>query len=195
MKKVFIIHGFEGAPNGGWRPWLMGELAKRGIYACALSMPDPDKPSRIEWIAEIADHAGRDPRDEVYLVGHSLGSAAILWYAMRPPEGTRIAGAVLVSGPCEPTGNEKIAGFLSAPFDYAAIRSNIGRSAVIHGDDDPLVPLAQAEKMSRSLEAKLTVVKNGGHLNGSSGWYTLPEALGELLAMMEPAARQIEIST
>jgi hypothetical protein len=34
MKKVFIIHGFQGKPNGGWRPWLEGELALLDIYAC-----------------------------------------------------------------------------------------------------------------------------------------------------------------
>jgi len=44
MKKVFIIHGFEGSPNGGWRPWLMAELEQHDVYACALSMPNPDNP-------------------------------------------------------------------------------------------------------------------------------------------------------
>jgi len=44
MKKVFIIHGFEGEPNGGWRPWLMRELAKFDVYASALPMPTPEKP-------------------------------------------------------------------------------------------------------------------------------------------------------
>ena len=29
MKKVFIIQGFRGAPNGGWKPWLMVELEKQ----------------------------------------------------------------------------------------------------------------------------------------------------------------------
>jgi len=185
MKKVFIIHGFEGAPNGGWRPWLMGELAKREIYACALSMPNPASPSRIEWIAEISEHVERDKDDEIYLVGHSLGAAAILWYAMTAPADARIAGAVLVSGPCEPTGNRKIETFLRDPFDFAAIRSKIGRSAVIHGDNDPVVPLAQAEKLSRELGARLTVIKDGRHLNGSAGWYSLPAALDELLGMMD----------
>ena len=47
MKKVFIVHGFEGEPNGGWRPWLMGELAKKDIYACALPMPIPSSPNKL----------------------------------------------------------------------------------------------------------------------------------------------------
>ena len=73
MKKVFIIHGFEGSPNGGWRPWLMGELEKHDIYACALSMPNPENPVCPEWIAEISRHVDQNNNDEVYLIGHSLG--------------------------------------------------------------------------------------------------------------------------
>jgi len=182
MKKVFIIHGFEGSPNGGWRPWLMGELAKREVYACALSMPDPESPVPVEWVAEIARHVERNSGDEIFLVGHSLGVPAILRYAMTMPPGRKLAGAVLVSGPCQPTGNKKIEGFLSEPFDFKAIRSRFGRVSVIHGDNDSLVPLAQAERLARELSAKLIVIKNGGHLNGSSGWYSLPQCLDELPA-------------
>ncbi len=72
MKKVFIIHGFEGSPNGGWRPWIMAELEKKDIYACALSMPDPENPLCSEWVAEIQRHVQRNKGDEIYLVGHSL---------------------------------------------------------------------------------------------------------------------------
>ena len=30
MKKVFIIHGWEGYPEEGWFPWLKKELESRG---------------------------------------------------------------------------------------------------------------------------------------------------------------------
>lgn len=56
MKKVFLIHGFQGSPNGGWRPWLMAELKKQDVYACALSMPDPENPVCAEWVLEISRH-------------------------------------------------------------------------------------------------------------------------------------------
>jgi uncharacterized protein len=183
MKRVFIIHGFEGSPNGGWRPWLMGELEKRDIYACALSMPSPEKPVLAEWIGEIGRHVERNKDDEIYLVGHSLGVPAILRYVMTIPSGRQLAGLVLVSGPCEPVGNIKIEGFLKESFDFAAVRSKVSKRTVIHGDNDPLVPLVQAEKLSKGLGAKLIVIKNGGHLNGSSGWFSLPECLEALLVM------------
>lgn len=174
MKKVFFIHGFEGEPNGNWRPWMMAELAQNKIYACALAMPSPYEPIATEWVEEIRRHC-TDPDDEIYLIGHSLGVPAIFRYletAERP-----IVGAILVSGPCEKTGNAKLHNFFEAPFEYAKIKANIGKVIVIHGDDDPLVPLSDAETISRELSAELTVVPGGKHLNGSAGWYTLPQAL------------------
>jgi predicted alpha/beta hydrolase family esterase len=80
MKKVFLIHGFGSNPNGGWRPWLMGELTKQEVYICALSMPAPENPVCVERVDEISKHIERNTNDEIYLVGHSLGTPAILRY-------------------------------------------------------------------------------------------------------------------
>ena len=53
MKKVFIVHGFGGMPNGGWFPWLMKELATKDTFACSLPMPGTDLPILDEWIGCI----------------------------------------------------------------------------------------------------------------------------------------------
>ena len=185
MKKVFLIHGFEGSPNGGWRPWLMGELAAAGVYACALSMPDPEAPKVDAWVEEIARYAERDAYDELYLVGHSLGVPAILRFLERATTRVRIAGAVFVSGPVKPVGdNASINAFLRPAFDFDAIRSHVSKTCVIHGDNDPFVPLRHAEILAQNLSAERAVVPHGGHLNGSSGWLTLPQVKNALLAMM-----------
>lgn len=185
MKKVFLIHGFRSSPNGGWRPWLMGELAAADVYACALSMPSPEAPVVDAWVAEIARFVERNGQDELYLIGHSLGVPAILRFVERAPEHVRIAGVVLVSGPVEPLGeNASIQAFLRLPFDFDAIRSKIGAACVIHGDDDALVPVRHAEMLAKHLSAELIIVPQGGHLNGSSGWTELPQVKEALLGMM-----------
>ena len=183
MKKVFIIHGFEGSPNGGWRPWLMSELQKLNVYACALSMPSPDFPVRDEWTAEISRHVERNQNDEIYLVGHSLGVPAIFHYLETAPQHIHIAGMLLVSGPSEKNGNKKIEHFLENPFDFKMIRSKVSKCAVVHGDNDPVVPLNNARFLSEKLGCELIVIVGGGHLNGSSGWFTLPQGLEALNRM------------
>lgn len=184
MPKVFMIHGFEGSPNGGWRPWLMGELAQKDIYACALSMPHSEDPQPEEWVAEIVRHIVRNNSDQIYLVGHSLGVPAILKCVESLPEGKYIAGAVLVSGPSKPVDDDKVNRFLNTPFDFKTIKGRIGSCAIIQGDNDPLVSFDHAENLSKNLDAQIIVIKNGGHLNGSSGWLKLPEALDSLLGMI-----------
>lgn len=185
MKKIFIIHGFQGSPNGGWRPWLMAELEKQGIYACALAMSNPDEPICQKWTEEIARHVEMNSTDAIYLVGHSLGVPAILRYLEFAPSTHSIAGAVLVSGPSEKNKNRKIDSFLEKQFDFKKIKFACERFVVIHGDNDPNVPLDNARYLSRELNADLVVVKGGGHLNGSSGWFELPQCLDALNKMMK----------
>ncbi len=184
MKKVFMVHGFEGSPNGGWRPWLLGELAKLDIYACALAMPSPDAPLPAEWVAEIARHVERSAGDEVYLVGHSLGVPAILRYLQTAPTGVHIAGAVLVSGPAMIRREDphNLNPFL-AGLNFGAIAASAAAFAVIHGDDDEVVPVDHARLLARELGCACTLVPHGGHLNGSAGWLTLPPVVEALTKM------------
>lgn len=179
-KKVLIIHGFEGTPNGGWRPWLMEELAKDDIYACALAMPNPDNPVKDEWVNEIKRHV--TSKDDIYLIGHSLGVPAIFHY-LTLDEALNVKGSILVSGPCNPVDNEKIKDFLDKKFDFSKIKKKAGQVVVIHGDDDPLVDLSDAQKISRELDGELIIIKGGKHLNGSAGWNQLPQCLDALKKM------------
>jgi len=183
MKKVFIIHGFEGSPNGAWRPWLMGELEKQEIYACALSMPTPESPICSEWVEEISRHIERNETDEIYLVGHSLGVPAILRY-LENIKAKAVSGAVLISGPSEKNGNRKIDVFLNKPFDFEKIKSNCKNFSVIHGSNDPYVPLENAKFLSQELNGELIIIENGGHLNGSAGWLKLPQCYDALIKIM-----------
>jgi len=185
MKKVFIIHGFGGRPNGGWRPWLMKELASKGYYACALAMPNPDTPLQEMWVEEIAHYVDREIDAEIFLVGHSLGAAAILRFLEQRMDRRKIAGIVLVAGPSGPTANENTRNFFTTPFDFDGIRAMVGSCTIIHGDRDEAVPLAHAEELSRGLAAPLVVVEGAGHFNSSSGTYELPECRDALLEMLQ----------
>lgn len=181
MKKVFIVHGFQGSPSGGWRPWLMAELEKHEIYACALPMPKPDAPVVSEWVNEIARVVDMNPDDEICLVGHSLGVPAIMRYLETTNSTKKISKVVLASGPSEKNGNPKIENFLETPFNFEVVKNKANEFYVIHGVNDPVVPFANAEVLSKELGGKLIPIENGGHLNGSSGWRQLPQALEVLV--------------
>ena len=188
MKKVFIIHGFNGSPNGGWRPWLMVELAKHDIYACALPMPTPRYPIQEEWVKTVSEVIG-NPDEEIFLVGHSLGVPTILRYLETLPKDKKIGGAVLVSGfinyvPGPGDRYDLINKFAENSFDFEHIKNVCKKFVVIHGDDDPIVTFSNAEELSNKLSCKLISFPNGKHLNGKAGIYELPEALDSLLKMI-----------
>lgn len=180
-QKVILVHGYKTTPNGAWFPWLMGEVKKLAVYACALDMPTPDLPLQAEWVAEIARAVDRHALGEVYLVGHSLGVAAILDY-LQSPLAKRVKGAVLVSGRIEPSTNLKTVGFYQQ-FDFTKIRSMCGGFVVIHAVDDDMVAYAEGEELANALSVDLVTLKSGKHLTGSQGVFALPEALAALTTL------------
>jgi predicted alpha/beta hydrolase family esterase len=186
MKKIFIVHGFGGIPNGGWMPWLMQELAKDKTFACVLPMPDSKKPVVSKWIEEIAHAVDNSSEDEIFLVGHSLGATAILKYLESIEEDKKIPGVVLVSGlisPLDPLNKEsnyrKIDSFVVPPIDFEKVKNKANKFVILHSVDDPAVPFGQAEKLSKELDCKLVKVEKGGHffILAEPICYELPELL------------------
>ena len=161
----------------------MSELEKQNVYACALSMPYPNDPVPSEWVGEISRHVERNKKDQIYLIGHSLGVPAILRY-VEETKATNVKGLILVSGPTFRTTKKKVAEFLKDPFSFQLIKSKVSKIVVIHGDDDRAVSVDQGEFLAKELDAELIIIKNGGHLNGSSGWYSLPQGFEALLRIM-----------
>ncbi len=183
MNKVFLIHGFEGSPNGGWRPWLMTKLNEHDVWACSLSMPSPEKPILKEWLNEIKRQIGENKNDTIYLVGHSLGSTAILRY-LETYDDKNIKGVILVSTPSEKNQLREIDNFLETDFDCETIKRRVKNVVVINGDDDPYAPALSAKRIAEKTNGKLILIPNGKHLNDSSGFRELPECLDALLEMM-----------
>lgn len=165
----------------------MIELEKKGIYASSLAMPGFDSPICKEWIEEIKFHVEKNINDEIYLVGHSLGATSILRYLEDVPTGTVVAGSVLVSTPIEKTDNQDLDNFFEPEPDYLKIKKNCRVFSVIHGDNDTVVSLIQAEKLASILHCPLISIPGGGHLSGHEGWYTLPQSLDALMKMIGQA--------
>lgn len=183
-----MIHGFNGEPNGGWRPWLMGELFKyNNTYACALPMPSPSSPIKEEWVNTISQAVGNSS-EEIFLVGHSLGVPAILRYLEKLPEGSKIGGVVLVSVVRNNISGEKyklVNKFLEGSFNFGYIKKVCENFVVIHGSNDTNVSFTDAELLSGKLSCELISIPNGGHLNSSAGCFKLPEVLDSLLKMIK----------
>lgn len=188
MKRVIIIHGWEGKPTSNWIPWLKRELEKRDIKVEVPAMPNTEHPTESDWVSHIAKVVG-EPSENTFLIGHSLGGITILRYIESLPAGEKIGGAVLVAAFSEALPNKKtfaeLSSFFSCPVNFEKVRARVVKQFVaIQSENDPYVPIKHGEIFKEKLGAKLVVIPNGGHLNASDGYTELLPALNELIAIV-----------
>ena len=54
MKRVFIIHGWDGYPEENWFPWLRQRLEEYGFEVQVPQLPDAENPRIEKWVPAVA---------------------------------------------------------------------------------------------------------------------------------------------
>lgn len=182
MIKVFVVHGLGSAPDHAWRGWLGSRLNELGIYTELLQMPGGDDPECEEWLDVLRDKI--DFKDEIYLIGHSLGARAVLRFLEEDHE-NQAQGVIIVSGRFGSPKSDVLHSFYDEPLDFERIKQSAKSFVVFHGDNDPNIPFDDGKKIAEGLGCKFIPITGGGHLSGKAGWNEFPEVLEELLEMMK----------
>lgn len=185
-KRVFLIHGWEGYPEGSWRPWLKNELEKRGFTVFVPAMPDTANPTMEEWVPYLAKKVG-NPDKNFYFVGHSLGCITILRYLEALGEDQKIGGVVLVAGFGHDLEYEdykgELSSFFQTPINWEKIKKHSNKFVAIHSDDDPYVPIKHKTLFKEKLGAKSIIMHKMKHFSGDDGINELPVALESVLKL------------
>ena len=178
MKTALIIHGAFGSPNENWIPWLKTELESQGYEVFTPVFPTPERQSLENWNAVLQDYLPKLNQASL-LVGHSIGTVFALSVLEQLDE--PVKSTVLVSGFLSDLGNKSFdsinTSFYSKDFNWEQIKLNGGNISVIHGNNDPYVPIEQAESLSSKLGVILEIIENGGHLNEGAGFKEFPQLL------------------
>lgn len=186
MKRVVIVHGWDGSPQENWFPWLKNELEADGFKVLVPQMPDAHAPTMEKWIPTLAATVGV-PDKETYLIGHSMGCSTILRYLERLPEGQAIGGAVLVAGfvrlkPVMSADDVKIfEPWEQLPIQWDRIRKVIGKCVCLFSDNDHYVYHEDAPLFAEKLGAQTIVMHEMGHFSQSNGIVELPVVLEKIL--------------
>lgn len=196
MKRIYLIHGWGGSPEEGWRPWLKRELEKEGFSVFNLSMPNTNNPKLNEWLDLLTQKVGI-PNKDTYFIGHSLGCITILRYLEALKENQKIGGAILVAGFSDININtgeieniNKIATFFKTNVNFEKIKNHCKRFIAIHSNNDPYVPLRYADIFKEKLSAEIIVEKNMKHFSGDDGIIKLPIALESIKKLTKVRCRQ-----
>jgi len=179
---AYLIHGWGGTPDEGWFPWFVHQLRSNGFKVYAPKMPHDDIVNAMDSLHFMQKMIGI-PNIRTFLIGHSIGVAAVMRYIESLPDDAKIGGIVLVSGGVEPTQFDELKSFYETPLPYEKVRNIAKHIVVIHGTNDPFVPFKNAEILKEKLNARLIPIENGLHLNGEAGITELPEALDALIEM------------
>jgi len=191
MKRVFIIHGWEGFPEEGWFPWLKKELEAKGFMVQVPAMPNTAEPKIETWVPFLQELVGTSDKD-TYLVGHSIGCQTILRYLDGLKDDEKIGGTVLVAGWIYKLGSlyseeeVKIAKpWLETPINLDNIKNHTESIVAVFSDDDEFVPLDNTNLFKEKLGAKTILEHGKGHFSQETGIKELPVVLEELLKMAQ----------
>jgi uncharacterized protein len=178
MKNAIILHGTLGSPAGNWFAWLKTELENKGLQVWLPQLPHAEQPSLREWADFVQEECPFAIKSETLIVGHSSG--AILSLILAQQNDVLVGGVVAVSAfhdnslQWEP--NSRL---FDVPFNWSAIQYNATELLFIHSNNDPYVPLAQAQYVAESCKAELIVIPGEGHFNleQSPDYKTFPRLL------------------
>lgn len=199
------MHGSYGSPEENWFRWLERELLTLGHKVTLEQFPVDDwktvtgigsdkissyTPVQSLLVWEdffINNMLPKLKTESTIFVGHS--SAPIFMLHMLQKYDFKLAGAVFVAPffnipntpavwQFYPTNKT----FYSYDFDFTKIKSQLGKSYVVYGDDDPYVPQTEPPLFAAKLGSTTRVVKGGGHCGGIFKQFPLVRDLAISLA-------------
>jgi predicted alpha/beta hydrolase family esterase len=184
-KRFFLIHGWGGLPHEGWRPWFIEQLQKEGHEVTALPMPNTYHPQCSEWVNYLRECVGT-PDADCFFVGHSLGCITILRYLETLKKEESIGGVVCVAGFFEDLGKgyEEIFGFVERPVDWEAVHQHCKKFAVVHSDDDAVVPLLFAKHLAEHLGCDVQCTTGKRHFGLKDNTVQVPEVLHAIESLL-----------
>ncbi len=168
MKNAIVLHGTLGSPKGNWFVWLKGQLENKGLEVWLPQLPHPEQPSLQECADFVHAQCPFAINGGTLLVGHSGGAMLALILAQQnsqPVDGI-VAVSVFHENSDDWEPNRRLFG---VAFDWPAIRGGARGLFFIHSDNDPCVPLGQAQYVADNCKAGLQVVPGQGHFSLGGG--------------------------
>ena len=186
MKHAYLIHGWGGKPEGGFRPWLRDQLHAAGWAVTILKLPHSDFPIIAEWMLYTKETI-QNPDSETLIVGHSLGGQVALRFA-ESISGISHIGKIILVAPVIQTvfgltdGQKKIIHpWLVAPIDDEKVKKCCSNIVGFFSDTDRWIPKENMEFLKKRFNAKIIVESGMGHYNSESGIASVPAVYKEIL--------------
>lgn len=191
MKKIYLVHCWDGTSNDGWYPWIEQELKKYNVEVIRFDMPNTANPTIEEWVSTLNEKVDKLD-EETYFMGHSIGCQTIMRY-LETKEATKIGGILLVAPWLDllPEAVEDEDSYNTAypwihtPINFTKVKEFSENINCIFSDDDYFVDLNQEQEFKQKLNAKTIIVNEKGHISQDDDIFELNEILELSKEMLE----------
>lgn len=163
-KKVLLLHGWGGSDYPHWQSWLAGEIAKDYGKVSFLKFSDADRPSLPVWLSELKWEL-EDFKPDI-VICHSLANT--LWFHLcNTAEVQDVEKLYLVAPPRLTCTTEELQEFfpLKAPKNL-----HTKEALLVTSSNDLYLSQEEAQILQKTLNIKMKVIQNGGHINADSGY-------------------------
>ena len=163
-KKALLLHGWGGSDFPHWQSWLAGEIAKD--YGCVnfLKFSNFDEPKLHNWMQEL-QVALNDFKPDI-VICHSLANT--LWFhACNTQEIQEIEKLYLVAPPSLTCKVNELSEFFPVNVPSKLYAKS---TLLISSSNDPYMSIKEAKALQESLDVKMEIIENAGHLNADSGY-------------------------
>ena len=175
IRRAILVPRFGGNAGTDWYPTAVSQLADLGIRTEVVSLlPEPTAPGIEETVAAIDKVVGDDTRDaQTLLLGHSVGSRALLAYLNQHGAHRYFAGLVSVAGwfaVDDLKSYPVLAPWVNLDLDFASITAAAGPITVHLSDNDPFTAdwRSTAADWLGKLGATVHITHGAGHYMATS---------------------------
>lgn len=163
---IIDIPGYNHNSESMWHPDFRKYIIESGNEIITLDLPGGKYPVFREWYP-IIEQAVSEALNPVILVGHSLGTRAVLLFLEQTQNS--VQDIVLIAPFDNSLTNASFrkgnyANFFEHLIDIGKVQTKIkGSVKVIGSEDDANIPYIQAQNIARDLSAELIAIPDSSH--------------------------------
>ncbi len=185
MKRIFIVHRWDGTPESDWYHWLKKELEKKGFEVLIPEMPDTSKPKIDVWVSHLKKLVGKLDKD-TYFVGHSIGCQTIMRFLEKENYNSKVGKVVFVASwfKLDNLEDEEVKAiakpWIDTSIEFNKVKQKISKLVVFLSNNEPYGFVEyNSEIFKDELGAKVVIEKEKGHFTEEDGITKLNEVLNE----------------
>lgn len=173
--KIIFVHGYTASHLADWYPNISKKLDVLGVDYAIPDLPGGEHPHAKEWLETLHKEILKTTKPLV-LVGHSLGTRAVLLYLEKYQP--HVEAVFLVSAFANRLENghrhngESYPDFFDHVLNLERTKSQVGKFVVLHATDDTSeeptsgIDYQQGVEIAGELGATLYSPKKRGHFDG-----------------------------